>query len=60
VDVDIVSDDAIYLLRAVLFPEDYEITVTDPFYGDGNPTSDDAIYLLRHVLFPKDYPIPKE
>ncbi|MBP5755335.1 MAG: hypothetical protein J6W93_05750, partial [Clostridia bacterium] len=59
-DGDIDSDDAIYLLRAVLFPEDYEITVTDPFYGDGNPTSDDAIYLLRHVLFPKDYPIPKE
>ncbi|MBO4794981.1 MAG: hypothetical protein J5547_02750, partial [Clostridia bacterium] len=59
-DGDIDSDDAIYLLRAVLFPEDYAITVADPFYGDGNPTSDDAIYLLRHVLFPKDYPIPKE
>ncbi|GEM_PF-2490584 len=59
-DGDIDSDDAIYLLRAVLFPEDYEITLATPFYGDRNPTSDDAIYLLRHVLFPKDYPIPKE
>ncbi|MBO4860543.1 MAG: hypothetical protein J5530_03260, partial [Clostridia bacterium] len=59
-DGDIDSDDAIYLLRAVLFPEDYEITLATPFYGDRNPTSDDAIYLLRHVLFPKDYPLPLE
>lgn len=51
------KDDAIYLLRHVLFPEKYPIAVSGDVNGDGSVTKDDAIYLLRHVLFPEKYPL---
>lgn len=53
------SDDAIYLLRNTLFPGEYPITVSNPFYGAKGATSDAAIYLLRYTLFASDYPLEK-
>ncbi|MBR5031880.1 MAG: bacterial Ig-like domain-containing protein, partial [Clostridia bacterium] len=56
-DGNVDSDDAIYLLRHVLYPNDYVIDQNADIDGDGDVDSDDAIYLLRHVLYPNDYPI---
>jgi len=56
-DGQVTSDDAVFLLRSVLFPERYVITLSNPFFGSGDPTSDDAVYLLRYVLFPERYPL---
>ncbi|MBQ9148123.1 MAG: leucine-rich repeat protein [Oscillospiraceae bacterium] len=51
------EDDAIYLLRHVLFPDLYPIESDMDFTKDGATTEEDAIYLLRHVLFPDLYPL---
>ena len=51
------SDDAIYLLRHVLFGAEFPAECQTDMDGDGDTDSDDAIYLLRHVLFPAQYPI---
>lgn len=53
------KDDAIHLLRHVVFPEAYGIAslVTGDVNADGAVNKDDAIYLLRHVVFPSDYPL---
>ncbi len=51
------EDDAIYLLRHVLFPELYPAHIPGDFTADMQVTEDDAIYLLRHVLFPELYPL---
>ena len=51
------EDDAIYLLRHVLFPDMYVIDLDADVNADGNVNEDDAIYLLRHVLFPDMYPL---
>lgn len=51
------GDDAIYLLRHVLFPEKYPVEVAGDYDKDGDVDGDDAIYLLRHVLFPEKYPL---
>jgi hypothetical protein len=51
------EDDAIYLLRHVLFPDMYVIQIDADVNADGNVNEDDAIYLLRHVLFPDMYPL---
>ena len=56
-DNKVTSSDAIFVLRHVLFPEDYRWNELIDFTNDGVTTSDDAIYLLRHVLFPNDYPL---
>ena len=49
------SDDAIFLLRGVLFPDTYDLEQFCDFDGNGKTGSDDAIFLLRHVLFPGTY-----
>ena len=54
-DGTLVSDDAIYLLRHVLFGEEYPITQEGDVDGDGNVNSADAIRTLRCILFPDDY-----
>lgn len=51
------KDDAIYLLRHVLFPNKYPVSGNCDTNGDGKVDKDDAIYLLRHVLFPNKYPL---
>ncbi|MBP5755769.1 MAG: dockerin type I repeat-containing protein, partial [Clostridia bacterium] len=51
------SDDAIYLLRYVLFGDMYPVQGVTDFDGNGVLNSDDAIYLLRHVLFGDMYPL---
>ena len=54
-DGKVTSDDAIFLLRSVLFPESYSLSAFGDFDGNGEVGSDDAIFLLRHVLFPDSY-----
>ena len=51
------TDDAIYLLRYTMLPNDYSINQSADMNGDGVGDSDDAIYLLRHILMPEKYPI---
>ena len=52
------SDDAIGLLRHILYPDDYPLMFrSGDFDKNGKLDSDDAIYLLRNVLFPESYPI---
>ena len=50
------EDDAIYLLRHVIFPDKYPVEKAD-VNGDKKVNEDDAIYLLRHVIFPDKYPL---
>lgn len=57
VEIVLTEDDAIYLLRHVLFPDMYLYENAPDYTGDGKVTEDDAIYLLRHVLFPELYPL---
>lgn len=53
------SNDAIYLLMYLNFPDDYQVPsdVNVDMDNDGNPSSNDAIYLLMHTQFPDDYPL---
>ena len=51
------KDDAIYLLRYVVFPDKYPISVNADMNADDTVNKDDAIYLLRHVVFPDKYPL---
>ncbi len=45
------SNDAIRLLRHILFPAEYNVTQSADYDGDGKVDSNDAITLLRYVLF---------
>ena len=56
-DGKVISDDAVYLLRHVLFPADYPTDKPTDLDNSGETSSDDAVYLLRYVLFPTDYPL---
>ncbi len=51
------KDDAIYLLRHVVYPVKYPISVDADINGTGKVDKDDAIYLLRHVVYPDKYPL---
>ena len=51
------KDDAIYLLRHVVFPNKYALSASGDVNNDGAVNKDDAIYLLRHVVFPNKYPL---
>jgi len=51
------KDDAVYLLRHVVYPEQYPISVNGDLDGNGKLDKDDAIYLLRHVVYPDLYPL---
>ena len=51
------KDDAIYLLRHVVYPDKYPMTVDCDVDGNGKLDKDDAIYLLRHVVYPDKYPL---
>lgn len=51
------KDDAIYLLRHVVFPDKYPVTMDADINADNTVNKDDAIYLLRHVVFPDRYPL---
>lgn len=51
------KDDAIYLLRHVVYPELYPISASCDTDGNGVIDKDDAIYLLRHVVYPELYPL---
>lgn len=56
-DESVTKDDAIYLLRHVLFSDKYPLETEGDMDIDGDVDKDDAIYLLRHVLFPEKYPL---
>ncbi len=51
------KDDAIYLLRHVVYPQKYPLTTGGDINGNGVIDKDDAIYLLRHVVYPEKYPL---
>ncbi len=51
------EDDVIYLLRHLVFPENYPCYVNADFNKDGKVDEDDVIYLLRHLVFPEEYPL---
>ena len=51
------KDDAIYLLRHVVFPDKYPVSANADINADNTVNKDDAIYLLRHVVFPDKYPL---
>lgn len=51
------KDDAIYLLRHVVYPEKYPISVNCDVDGSGAIDKNDAIYLLRYVVYPDKYPL---
>ena len=51
------EDDAIYLLRHVLMPENYAVNQPVDYDNSNSVDEDDAIYLLRHVLMPEQFPI---
>ena len=51
------SNDAVHLLRHLLFGDSYPIDSNVDFDRNSKITSNDAIYLLRHTLFPQGYPL---
>lgn len=53
----VTKDDAIYLLRHVVFPDRYPVAIDADINADNTVNKDDAIYLLRHVVFPDRYPL---
>jgi len=55
--VGVTSDDAIYLLFAINFPDSYPTTQPCDFDGSGEVTTDDAIHLLFHINFSDSYPL---
>ena len=53
-------DDVSLLLRHIVFPDLYPMTVVTDFTSDEKTNRDDVSLLLRHVVFPDLYPLPFE
>lgn len=51
------SDDAVYLLKHTMIPENYPVSIHVDFDKNGQVNSDDAVYLLKHTMLPEQYPI---
>ena len=51
------SEDAVYLLMHVFYPEDYPVVQLCDFNGDSTVDSAYAVYLLMYVFYPEDYPL---
>ena len=51
------KDDAIYMLRHVVYPEKYTVPGNCDVDGSEVVDKDDAVYLLRHVVYPEKYPL---
>ena len=58
-DEEITEADAIYLLMASYFPDQYPLEQSCDYDGDGEITEADAIYLLMASYFPDQYPLPR-
>ena len=56
-DEQVNTNDAIYLLRHVLYPSKFPINQRGDMNGDAQTNTNDAIYLLRHVLYPAKFPL---
>ena len=56
-DLKVNSDDGIFLLWHVFYPEDYPIYEKNDLDGNGTVDADDGIYLLWHIFYPEDYPL---
>ena len=56
-DGEINKDDAIYMLRHVVYPEKYSVPGNCDVDGSEVVDKEDAIYLLRHVVYPDKYPL---
>ena len=56
-DESVDTNDAIHLLRHVLFSSKFSINQNGDFDNNSRVNSNDAIYLLRHVLFPSKFPL---
>ena len=56
-DEEITEADAIYLLMASYFPEQYPLDQSCDYDGDGEITEADAIYLLMASYFLEQYPL---
>lgn len=51
------EDDVIYLLRHLVYAEEYPIYTTNDFDGNGKVDEDDVVYLLRHLVYQDSYPL---
>ena len=56
-DGNIDKDDAIYLLRHIVYPEKYVLPGNCDIDGSEVVDKDDAIYLLRYIVYPEKYPL---
>ncbi len=56
-DGELTTEDSIYFLYHIFFPELYPIEKPCDFDQNGTVDTDDAIYLLYHIYFADKYPI---
>ena len=51
------TDDAVYLMMSIFFPNQYPLNQICDFNNSGSVDTDDAIYLMMAVFFPDQYPV---
>ena len=51
------KDDAVYLLKYIMYGNQYPINQSGDMNGDGKVDKDDAVYLLKYTLFGDIYPL---